>query len=114
MVIGGDECVNKSDQWALEYIGINYVRSTLEAFDDDASGFVTVKEANNFTRSRPLDWRWVVNCSRKFETFSCGSSLSHWLAYWAIGDCLSSVDQRNPELTMRRLADNFHGLLRKD
>jgi len=58
MVAGGDgEGVAGSDQWALRYIGVNYVRSILEAFDDDASGFVTVKEANNLTRSRPLDWR---------------------------------------------------------
>jgi len=58
MVAGGDgEGVTGSDQWALQYIGVNYVRSILEAFDDDASGFVTVKEANNLTRSRPLDWR---------------------------------------------------------
>jgi hypothetical protein len=58
MVAGGDgEGIVSSDQWALQYIGINYVRSILEAFDDDASGFVTVKEANNLTRSRPPDWR---------------------------------------------------------
>lgn len=58
MVARGDgESVADSDRWALQYIGVNYVRSILEAFDDDASGFVTVGEANNFTRSRPLDWR---------------------------------------------------------
>ena len=61
---GGDGGgVSSSDQWALQYIGVNYVRSILEAFDDDASGFVTVKEANNFTRSRPLDWRLVPKIS---------------------------------------------------
>ena len=32
----------------------------MEAFDEDASGFVTIKEANNFTRSRPQGWRWVL------------------------------------------------------
>lgn len=57
---GGSEGVAGSDRWTLHYIGINYIRSILEAFDEDASGFVTVKEANNFTRSRPLDWRWVL------------------------------------------------------
>lgn len=64
MAAGGDgEVVSSSDQWALRYVGVNYVRSILEAFDDDASGFVTVKEANNFTRSRPLDWRWALENS---------------------------------------------------
>ena len=58
---GGDsESVAGSDWWALQFISIKYVRSILEAFDEDASGFVTVKEANNFTRSRPLGWRWVL------------------------------------------------------
>jgi len=58
MVAGGDgEGIASSDQWTLQYIGVNYVRNILEAFDDDASGFVTVKEANTLTRYRPLDWR---------------------------------------------------------
>jgi hypothetical protein len=48
-----------SDSWAVKYINIGRARSVLEAFDDDASGFVTVSEVNNFTRARPLDWRWA-------------------------------------------------------
>jgi hypothetical protein len=48
-----------SDSWALQYINIGRTRSILEAFDDDASGFVTVNEANNFSQSRPLDWRFA-------------------------------------------------------
>ena len=56
---GDDEGVSSSDRWALWYISANYVRSILEAFDEDLSGFITVKEANSFTRSRPLGWRWV-------------------------------------------------------
>ncbi|KAF9654056.1 hypothetical protein BDM02DRAFT_1189800 [Thelephora ganbajun] len=57
-----------TDKWALEYINVNYARTILEAFDDDASGFVTIQEVNTFTSARPLDW-----------------SLPHWLAYWAVG-----------------------------
>lgn len=68
MAAGGDgDGVSGLDQWALRYIGVNYVRSILEAFDDDASGFVTVKEANNFTRSRPLDWRLVFGNLHMFR-----------------------------------------------
>ncbi|KAF7376029.1 hypothetical protein MSAN_00017700 [Mycena sanguinolenta] len=56
------------DDWALAYINVSRLQSISEAFDDDASGFVTVAEANTFTISRPLDW-----------------SLTHWAAFWAIG-----------------------------
>jgi len=75
-----------SDRWALRYISVNYVRNILEAFDDDASGFITVKEANNFTRSRPLDWRWVFEKSYPFQPAQIHHSLLYWLAYWAIGN----------------------------
>lgn len=58
MAAGGDgDSVSSSDRWALYFIGVNYARNIQEAFDEDASGFITVKEANDFTRSRPLDWR---------------------------------------------------------
>ena len=49
------------DGWAIKYINIGRARSILEAFDDDASGFVTVSEVNNLTRSRPRDWRCVLS-----------------------------------------------------
>lgn len=38
-----------------------------EAFDDDASGFITVNEANTFTTSRPLDWRYGLMTVRLAE-----------------------------------------------
>ncbi|KAJ6570836.1 hypothetical protein DFH09DRAFT_1462750 [Mycena vulgaris] len=60
--------VDKADQWALEYINVVRLQQISEAFDDDASGFVTVAEANAFTTMRPLGW-----------------SLPHWLAYWGAG-----------------------------
>ncbi|KAJ7099683.1 hypothetical protein C8R44DRAFT_716668 [Mycena epipterygia] len=60
--------VDKADEWALEYINVVRIQAISEAFDDDASGFITVAEANTFTTMRPLGW-----------------SLPHWLAYWAIG-----------------------------
>ncbi|KAJ7901712.1 hypothetical protein B0H14DRAFT_1250148 [Mycena olivaceomarginata] len=58
----------RPDDWALAYLNVSRLQSISEAFDDDASGFVTVAEANTFTTSRPIDW-----------------SLCHWIAYWAIG-----------------------------
>jgi len=60
MVAEGGYGAASSDEWALRYINLTYVRNIMEAFDEDASGFVTIKEANNFTSSRPLNWRWVL------------------------------------------------------
>ena len=57
MVAGGRDDAPSSDEWALQYINVSRVWDIMEAFDEDASGFVTIKEANNFTSSRPLDWR---------------------------------------------------------
>jgi hypothetical protein len=45
------------DAWAIKYIDVMWVQPILEAFDDDASGFITVAEVNRFTSSRPADWR---------------------------------------------------------
>lgn len=48
-----------SDEWTLRYINIVRIQPLIEAFDDDASGFITVREANQFTRMRLPDWRFV-------------------------------------------------------
>ncbi|KAG8818704.1 hypothetical protein FRC17_010740 [Serendipita sp. 399] len=47
----------EDDSWALEYINLSRVPAILEAFDDDGSGFINVVEVNQFTSSRPKDWR---------------------------------------------------------
>ncbi|KAI9069959.1 hypothetical protein FKP32DRAFT_1558713, partial [Trametes sanguinea] len=65
---GTDSSVQERDVWALEWINVTRLQPIAEAFDDDASGFITINEANEFTTSRPAGW-----------------SLLHWLAYWAIG-----------------------------
>jgi hypothetical protein len=51
-----DDSMNP-DAWAIKYIDVMWVQPILEAFDDDASGFITVTEVNRFTSSRPADWR---------------------------------------------------------
>ena len=56
---GDSGSVKGPDGWALKYININRAPSILEAFDDDASGFVTIREVNDFTKSRPLDWEYA-------------------------------------------------------
>lgn len=45
------------DAWTLDYLSVMRLQPVSEAFDDDASGFITVAEVNSFTTSRPLDWR---------------------------------------------------------
>ena len=45
------------DAWAIKFIDVMWVKPILEAFDDDASGFITITEVNMFTSSRPVEWR---------------------------------------------------------
>ena len=47
------------DAWAIKFIDVTRLQPILEAFDDDASGFITISEMNRFTISRPADWRFV-------------------------------------------------------
>ncbi|PIL33864.1 hypothetical protein GSI_03570 [Ganoderma sinense ZZ0214-1] len=66
------------DEWALQWININRLQAIAEAFDDDASGFITIAEVNSFTASRPKEW-----------------SLPHWIAYWAIGWQMTATKYRD-------------------
>jgi len=45
------------DHLALGYINIRNMQPILEAFDDDGTGFVSIKEANQLATSRPKGWR---------------------------------------------------------
>ncbi|KAM5543353.1 hypothetical protein V8D89_003227 [Ganoderma adspersum] len=77
----GDAAVNwivDQDEWALEWINTIRLQAIMEAFDDDGSRLITVAEVNHFTESRPKDW-----------------SLSHWLAYWAIGWQMTATKYRD-------------------
>ena len=58
----GNSATNNSsdpDAWAIKFVDVMWVRPILEAFDDDASGFITIAEVNTFTSSRPVGWRLV-------------------------------------------------------
>ena len=48
------------DESTLEYINTARVQAVIEAFDDDASGFITLAEVNTFTNACPENWRYVV------------------------------------------------------
>jgi hypothetical protein len=54
----GDSSMSKN-AWAIKFIEVARLQPILEAFDDDASGFITISEMNRFTSSRPSDWRLV-------------------------------------------------------
>ncbi|KAJ6530320.1 hypothetical protein B0H19DRAFT_482579 [Mycena capillaripes] len=58
----------EDDRWALAYINVARLQPILEAVDDDGTGFVSIKEANDFAMSRPE-----------------GCSLLGWMAFWAAG-----------------------------
>ncbi|KAJ3809510.1 hypothetical protein F5876DRAFT_43739 [Lentinula aff. lateritia] len=57
-----------AEKWALKHINIKNIIPLLEVFDGDASGFVSVWEANQVASLRPKDWSFL-----------------QWLAYWAAG-----------------------------
>ncbi|KAH9052369.1 hypothetical protein EDB87DRAFT_1835857 [Lactarius vividus] len=63
------------DAWAIKFLDVTRLQPISEAFDDDASGFITVTEMNRFTSSRPADW-----------------SLPRWVAFWAVGYKASIID----------------------
>jgi hypothetical protein len=48
------------DAWAIKFIDVMHLQPISEAFDDDASGFITISEMNQFTDSRPPEWRLVT------------------------------------------------------
>ncbi|KAF4609963.1 hypothetical protein D9613_010377 [Agrocybe pediades] len=58
----------EQDLWVFDYINVQHVQPIVEAMDEDGSGFISVKEANNFALARPK-----------------GMNLLHWIAYWAVG-----------------------------
>ncbi|PIL29957.1 hypothetical protein GSI_07868 [Ganoderma sinense ZZ0214-1] len=60
--------LSDQDEPTLEYINTARAQPVIEAFDDDASGSITLAEVNMFTNACPKNW-----------------SLLHWLAYWAVG-----------------------------
>jgi hypothetical protein len=47
------------DAWAINFIDVTRLQPIMEAFDDDASGFITITGVNRFTSSRLVHWRSV-------------------------------------------------------
>lgn len=56
----GDDAnlTGSTDDWTLKYIGVPWLQSIMEAFDDDESGWITISEVNKLTESHPPDLKW--------------------------------------------------------
>lgn len=48
------------DTWALDYLGGSWTRiqPMMEAFDDDASGYISITEVNQFIELCPPELNW--------------------------------------------------------
>ncbi|KAE9390394.1 hypothetical protein BT96DRAFT_865607 [Gymnopus androsaceus JB14] len=57
-----------AERWALKHINVTNIVPLMEVFDGDASGYVSVWEANQVASLRPNNWSFL-----------------QWLAYWAAG-----------------------------
>ncbi|KAF7322010.1 Protein kinase domain-containing protein [Mycena kentingensis (nom. inval.)] len=66
------------DRWALSYINVAHLQPILEAVDDNGTGFVSIKEVNDFAMTRPKGW-----------------SLLRWVAFWAAGWHISVTWYKN-------------------
>ena len=69
--VGESGTLRGPDSWAIDYINIGRARSILEAFDDDANGFVTVNEVNSLTRLRPRAGGTLFLAKRIGHPFTC-------------------------------------------
>ncbi|KAI9069628.1 hypothetical protein FKP32DRAFT_1599785 [Trametes sanguinea] len=58
------------EEWTLRYLSRAWLNPLSEAFDLDASGYVTIAEVNQLMQLRPAELEW---------------SVPRWLAYWAVG-----------------------------
>ena len=74
------------DAWAIGFIDVIWLQPILEAFDDDASGFITITEVNTFT-FRMAGGQSLVAPNR-YRLMS--SSLPRWLVFWAVGELNTS------------------------
>ncbi|KAJ8495156.1 hypothetical protein ONZ51_g1863 [Trametes cubensis] len=59
-----------NDEWTLAFLGPTWFQPLFEAFDDDASGYITIAEINKFMEQRPAALNW---------------SAPRWFAFWAVG-----------------------------
>ncbi|CAK5271846.1 unnamed protein product [Mycena citricolor] len=86
--LAGVEEHKHDDRWALKYINVTHIQSKpiLETVDDDGTGFVSIKEANEFAQSRPDGCRHVISIiafilrTENKQSTVVDSVLGRWLA----------------------------------
>ncbi|KAI5822422.1 hypothetical protein K523DRAFT_256964, partial [Schizophyllum commune Tattone D] len=78
--------VGDDEQWAIDAFTMLAVPPISEALDDDGTGFISTREVNDFTSSRPADW-----------------SLLRWLVYWGEGTLAGTPLSWNILRTMQRM-----------
>jgi hypothetical protein len=54
-------CPSIHSRHPADMFSVVRLQAISEAFDDDASGFITVNEVNTFTTARPLGWSYVYS-----------------------------------------------------
>lgn len=61
--------ITPEDAWAIEFLSRSHLSPLMEAVDPDFSGHVTIKEINDFTSSRPREWRYSYSLLVYFACF---------------------------------------------
>ena len=79
------------DAWAIKFIDLMWVQPILEAFDDDASGFITITEVNTFTSSRPVGWRFVPHHLKWIRSHRVLAYPIGWLSGLSVGQNAPSI-----------------------
>jgi hypothetical protein len=51
--------ITPENAWAIGLLSKSHLNPLMEALDPDGSGHVTIKEINDFTSSRPREWRYI-------------------------------------------------------
>ena len=51
--------ITTENAWTIGFLSRSHLSPLMEAVDSDCSGHVTIKEINDFTSSRPREWRYI-------------------------------------------------------
>lgn len=80
-----DPRISEINQGFLEILDVSRLQAITEAFDEDASGLITVAEVNQFTSSRPQRYTYVSHqlgiCVKRADRFIQGCRMD-----WILGN----------------------------
>ena len=52
--------LSNEDEWCLKYLSVGYVPALKDTFDNNANGLVSVREVNEFSRSKTMPESWSI------------------------------------------------------